>query len=81
MCWKDTEQEFMSTLFCAGKASDWRSSKQYTCPDCGNIRGIGFLPKCPHGTPPVVKGVFVTTREEDAEFINRGRFWQKKTSH
>ena len=23
----------------------------YPCPDCGNLRGIGQWPDCPHGTP------------------------------
>ena len=59
--------------------TDWRKSKQYKCPDCGNMRGIGFLPSCPHGTPPVVRGVFKETHEEDAEWISRGRKWQKNS--
>lgn len=32
-------------------SSDWRTAKQYECPDCGHLRGIGLWPACPHGTP------------------------------
>ncbi len=59
--------------------TDWRTSKQYPCPDCGHMRGIGFMPNCPHGTPPVISGVSVQVYEEDSEWCVTGHDWEKKS--